>query len=289
MQAGNFITKSAIMKTIIVATDYSKDADNAVIYAAELARAANARLVLLNAYNLSVPGSNTILPVSIIDTAIKNNQAHLKEIADRIAKTYGIRTDHIARVANLKEELNYQAEHLHADLIIMGISRCYEDSIFNSASISIMRHSKYPVLAVPEDASFKGISTILFAYDPDCISSTNKLLLLKEIAGLFNAHVNVYHIEKNKSKATSIAEDDGKCTFDVEAVLKEVGYSYKDLQHNNIVDGIKEEIENTNADLLLMVPHKYSFLESIIHKSKTGVLARWVHIPLLTLPNPAVA
>jgi nucleotide-binding universal stress UspA family protein len=276
------------MKNIIVATDYSKNANNAVIYAAELARVANARLVLLNAYNLSVPGSNTILPVSIIDTAIKNNQARLKEIADSIAKTYGISVDHIARVANLKEELDYQAEHLHADLIIMGISRIYEDSIFNSAAISIMRHSKYPVLVVPEDASFKGISTILFAYDPACISSANKLLLLKEIATLFNAQVHVYHIEKNKSHVTAIMEENGKSAFDVGSVLTEVDCSYKDIHYDDIVGGIKEEIENTNANLLLMVPHKYGFFESIIYKSKTGVLAKKVHIPLLTLPNPAV-
>jgi len=275
------------MKTIIVATDYSNDANNAMLYAAELARVANARLVLLNAYNLSLPGSNTILPVSLIDTAIKNNQAHLKEIADGIATTYGISVDHIARVANLKEELDYQAVHLQADLIIIGLSRVYEDSIFNSVAISIMRHSKYPVLVVPEDASFKGISTILFAYDPDCISSANKLLLLKEIAGLFNAQVHVHHIEKNKSNAT--AEDESKCAFGLEDALKEVGHSYKDIHYNNIVEGIKEEIENTNADLLLMVPHKYSFLESIMHKSKTGMLARWVHIPLLTIPNATVA
>lgn len=273
------------MKTIIVATDYSNDANNAVKYAAELAKTANAKLVLLNAYNLSVPGSNTILPVSVIDTAIKNNQAHIKEVADDIANRYGIEVAYVARVSDLKESLDFQAARLHADLVVMGISRVYENSLYSSATISILRHSKYPVLAVPEDASFKGISTILFAYDAACISSENKLVLLKEIAGLFNAKVQVYHIEKDKNKA-AITADNSRCSVDVEAVLEDVGHSYKDVYYNDVIEGIKEEIDKTSADLLLMIPNSYGFFESIIHKSKTGAMARKVHIPLLTLPNP---
>ncbi|WP_432327069.1 universal stress protein [Mucilaginibacter sp. P25] len=54
------------MKTIIAATDYSPAAENAVTYAAALAKHFNYRLLLFNAFSLSLHESNTLLPASIV-------------------------------------------------------------------------------------------------------------------------------------------------------------------------------------------------------------------------------
>jgi len=48
MAASSFI-KKPIMKIILVATDFSDAAHNAALYAAELAKAFNARLILFSA------------------------------------------------------------------------------------------------------------------------------------------------------------------------------------------------------------------------------------------------
>jgi len=47
---------------------------------------------------------------------------------------------------------------------------------------------------------------------------------------------------------------------------------------------IEEEVIHMNADLLIMVPQKYGFLESIIHRSKTRVMASNNNVPLLSIP-----
>ena len=52
------------MKTILVPTDYSPVADNAVDYAAHLAETEGARVVLFHVFRFAIPTQDTIMPVN---------------------------------------------------------------------------------------------------------------------------------------------------------------------------------------------------------------------------------
>ncbi|SPW34593.1 Uncharacterised protein [Elizabethkingia miricola] len=65
--------------------------------------------------------------------------------------------------------------------------------------------------------------------------------------------------------------------------LAGVSHYYKNVLSDNVVAAIKDEIVDTQADLLVMVPHKYGFWESVIHRSKTSIMASGNNIPLLSI------
>ena len=112
------------MKTIIVATNYSNEANNAVTYAAELASHLNSKLVLFNSFELSVHASNALLPGSSISRLIAENNNTLNNIALGLSGKYGIAVDHVSRASDLMEELDFQVKRLNADLVVMGMKRC---------------------------------------------------------------------------------------------------------------------------------------------------------------------
>lgn len=279
------------MKTIIAATNYSRSANSAVKYAAALARQTNAELILFNAFEFSVHASNTLLPASAVDELVASNKRRLKRIGFRISDIFRIKVKCVTSTSEFKEELDFQAGRLGADLVVIGVSKSSPEYLFHNTASHIARHSKFPVLVVPEGARFEGISKILFAYDPSCVYESHKLGLLKEIAASFNAQVQVCHVE---NKELSIAADGNyagytsSTTIKFDALLHEVKHSYKDIIEKDIIKGIEQGAENFKADLLAMVPHKYGFWEGILHKSKTGRIVRRTHIPLLTLPNAAM-
>lgn len=66
--------------------------------------------------------------------------------------------------------------------------------------------------------------------------------------------------------------------------LEGISHYYKNVLSDNVVAAIKEEIVNTQADTLVMVPHKYGFWESVIHRIKTSIMASGSNIPLLSIP-----
>jgi hypothetical protein len=107
-----------------------------------------------------------------------------------------------------------------------------------------------------------------------------------EIAAYFKALVQVCHIEKKGNSTAVNKEEAANNAAIVERLLNEVNYSYKDVAANDVIKGIETEAKDFNADLLVMVPHKYGFWEGILHKSKTSRMTHRTHIPLLALPNP---
>src|SRR6186713_953667 len=64
--SGNKPIKNKAMKTIVVATDFSASAENAMLYAGQLASTINASVLLLHVYQVPV-GMND-LPVLMIST-----------------------------------------------------------------------------------------------------------------------------------------------------------------------------------------------------------------------------
>jgi len=273
------------MKTIIVATNYSSDSNNAIKYASALARYTNSKIVLFNSFELSVHALNTLLPASSVDGLAAVNTKRLKDLAAKISDTYGVTVECLTRTSDLREELDYQVESLKADLVVMGMSEAHSGYWLGNTTTSVIHHAKYPILVVPEEASFDGISKILLAFDPACIDAANKLSLLMEVAACFKAQIEVYHVEKIVKPVTNEIHS-ANTSFNVETLLNGADHSYKEITEDDILKGIEREIGDLKADLLVMVPHKYGFWESIWHKSKTLKMVRRTHIPLLTLPNP---
>ena len=77
------------MKTILVPTDFSKNAENAVDYAIHLAKTENAKIILLNAYYVMYlnPESGMDLMVEQGFAMRENSAEKLKQLSDKIEKT----------------------------------------------------------------------------------------------------------------------------------------------------------------------------------------------------------
>jgi nucleotide-binding universal stress UspA family protein len=271
------------MKTIIVATDYSLNANNALQYASELATYTKSKLILFNSYTLPVHASNTLLSANVVDELIGSNEEYLQNIAEETSNKYGIDVDYFTKLSNFEEELDELVIETKAELVVMGMhENDWSDSIVGNTTTAVIRHAKYPVLVIPQTAFFKPIDKILFAFDSDCIYPKNKLSVFKEIANCFHAEVQVFHVEtakKNRKASEAVAS----AKFGEN--ISDDSQSYKDVYISDIVEGIEKGIEEFGAELVVMVPHQLTFWEALGYSSKTRKMALRTNVPLLVLPN----
>lgn len=88
-------------------------------------------------------------------------------------------------------------------------------------------------------------------------------------------------------KLDEIREEQGKILLNssIEKKFEDVKYIYKNVRSNAVIDEIKKEIKNFEADILVMAPQKYGFWDSLVHKSKTRIMAAGLDIPLLSIPK----
>ncbi len=274
------------MKTILVATDYSSDAQCAVLFAAKLAAYFDASLLLFNAFQLSVHVSNAIVSPSVVDHIIANNEERLSELSKELANTYEIAVKGITYASFVDEELEKLVKEHLVDLVVMGMQNGLpENKLLGNTTTTVIRKADFPVLVVPFGVEFRQIEKILFARDENAIHEEDKSIkLLKEIVEGFKADIEVFHVEKmavqHDDKLTEERQED-----ELEQVLKGTHHTYKMTNATNVGDSIVDEMKAYQPDLLVMIPHKGSFMDRLLKRSITRKMIMETRVPLLALPD----
>jgi nucleotide-binding universal stress UspA family protein len=277
------------MKTIIVATDYSEPARNATQYAAALAQRTGATtLVLYHSFFLPVPVSDVPTGLPTEEELYDENLLKLESVKLNLAETYGIRVECFASPLPVVDGLPPLVKRLHAELVVVGMGTLseFDRRVFGSTATRLIGEVAFPVLVVPEAAVFEPLTRILFACDHAALTPGSKLPLLRELASVLGAKVDVLHVETTQPATASAAGSRSHRGPELERVLSGVQHQYTFLQEDDVVTGIARGLREDGANLLVMVPRRHGFWDIVFNRSTTRKMAYQAPVPLLVLPNP---
>src|SRR6218665_2451525 len=185
------------MKTILVPTDFSDAARNAIDYAAHLAKAVHAKLILFHAYHLPVVVTETPIPVPVKEIE-ESSLRDLGEIKKSLSVQYGeeLQVECECRLGFALDEIITYSDECHPDLIVMGMQGAgfLTEKIIGSITSSLIKKSKYPVLAIDKQVEFKPVQKIVLACDYNRANNSAVLKPLREFAQLFGAHVYILNV-----------------------------------------------------------------------------------------------
>jgi nucleotide-binding universal stress UspA family protein len=272
------------MKTILVPTDFSSAAGNAIDYAAEIAKLVKAKIILFHAYH--VPAVVTDVPTTMPsqDDLEKNAMNSLKKIqADIEHKEAEIDIECVCQSGFVVDEINLYVKENEIDLIVMGMqgSGFITEKIIGSTVTSLIRQSKCPVLVIDQRVRFKAIKKIVWACDYLDINEKT-IVPLKEIAALFDSHIYVLNVVDEPAFSATIPVS-VRDFIRLEDSLESFDHTIQSFQNDDVVDGINQFIEENNMDMVFMIPRKHSILKNIFHEPNTKRMAFHTHIPLLTM------
>jgi len=138
-------------KHILVPTDLSESAEQALAYACELARTLGAQVHLLNVIGIpamGVPEIGLAMTTSMIDQMIADNQTAIEQLAKtRCSAPCGSAR---VRTGDARDVINQTAKEIGADLIVIGthgrtgLSR----ALLGSTAETVVRTAPCPVLTV---------------------------------------------------------------------------------------------------------------------------------------------
>jgi nucleotide-binding universal stress UspA family protein len=272
------------MKTILVPTDYSDTANNALQYALELAKFSHAKLILLHAYQIPLPTGE--IPVMMISPQEleKDSSIRIKKLEkELISKTSGnIKIESVVRAGFVPDEIMDTAKAKNADLIVMGVTggSKIEEALMGSSAISVIKHTQTPVLVIPKDARFKKIQKIVLSYDYHDEMKETIMKKFKEFVQLFKAKVLVLNVVTPVEVPTY---ENAVAGSTIENSLKDIEHTLFFPSSDDITDEINAFADAHQCDWLVMVPHKHKLLAGLFHKSNTKRMAFHTHIPLLAL------
>ena len=271
------------MKTIIVPTDFSPVATNAINFAADMAININASLMLLHVYQ--VPVSMTDVPVVLVsgDELRKDSELKLKELKESLLHITSekIRIYTEARMGDIVDELEDVANHIEPFAVIMGTKGTsgVERMLFGSTTLTAIRHLKWPVIVVPPGKEYgTGIKKIGFACDFNKVIENTPVQFIRNMVKEFNAELNVLNVDYEQRHFKPETPEE---SLMLHTLLEDLDPKYHFINHKDVEDGINEFAETNNIDLLITIPKKHSLLDNLFKHSSTKELVTQSHVPVM--------
>lgn len=280
------------MKSILIATDFSRNSTHAAVYGYHLAGQLGADLTLAHAQ---------IIPAEILQdglnqwTALPYNEMHQDDQAALIR----LRTklEAINLPATSRPEIHYLQQDCAmtqmlagqaSDLVVMGThgNDWFTTLLIGDHCRKAIETLDVPLLIIPPDQRPERIGKLVFASDfCDPVKDLKALRWLVELARPLGAEVVLVHIYEGREHsarfgklAASLLEDLGAHT----------GYdliSAATLDHDSVEEGLQDAVKTLHANILVLRHQPHAWIHELLMGDHSEKLARVVHLPLLVLKS----
>jgi len=261
---------------IIVATDFSPAANNALEYGIAAAREIGGQVIVFHLYKMSSHVANSRISARALDDFLLQKKAAFEGKINQLAETKGVTLIPVVRMGDFLPELEQLIEEYNARLLILGMpQKSIEQDLLGNTTTAAIYSLKFPILSIPDGVRYTGIKHILYACDMKRGVHATVLSRVKDYAHQFGAVVEVLHVGRLPGA------EETKYTIDKE--LEDTPHFYKEVNAEGVVKSILAEARSAQADIIIMTPHRYGFWSSLFHRSKTRAMASNGSIPLLTI------
>lgn len=268
------------MKQILVATDFSDAAKNAVHYAAGLAQEFNASLHLLHVFLQPAPALD--VPVTwgySVEAEQKEKTAQLQKEAEALAALFPVQVSTDVVMGFTGESIADEADKQGADLVVVGMKGGKHSRFWGSNAITAIRKVSRPVLVVPEGVSFTPPKRIAFSTDFNEAVNYQSLDPLVLLAKKFGARVDIVHVQKDDDMNTG--EIAGK--LGLERAFEGIEHQFATIVDDDVEEGIQSFTQNNPTNILVMVAHRHGLLNRWLGTSHTKQMSYQTTLPLLVL------
>lgn len=273
------------MKTIIIPTDFSPAATNALNFATDMAKEIKASLLLVHVYHLPIAMSEVPAVLITAEELRKSSEEKLIELKEAIEH---ISSDKIkiyteARSGDLIDEIEALCDRINPFAIVIGATGTsgMERILFGSNALNAIKNLTRPVIVVPAGKTYgDGIKKIGFACDFKQVVETTPVQFIKQVVKEFNAELHVLNVDhKNKEFGPETPEQ----SMLLHELLKGFNPVYHFIDHTDIEEGINSFAEKNNLDLLIAIPKKHKLFEGLFKPSSTKQLIAESHVPVMCI------
>ncbi|MCL6220092.1 universal stress protein [Zunongwangia pacifica] len=260
------------MKTVLIPFDFSKASLNALKYAVEFAK----QKPIVTVYLLRILSEGA-------DEDENEEKKKLYEVIAEYDKPEYPEIIPMVKQGKLAPVILKLREELNIDLVIVGTrgSKVERENMTSNTS-KFVQQADLPVLVIPEKSKEFSLKTIVLTMGKEKIPDRNVLYTLLDIARRFKAKVHLLTVDKD-SNLLGYSDYDEINEKTIEYFL-EMFYSHHTfLENEDIEEGIKQYIENHNADMLAIMPKTHLEKPKASQGKLTNILTLHSDKPLLVL------
>lgn len=272
-----------MISTIVIPTDFSEAANQAMLYALSFAKKIGARVHVLHINQVAMvdatmPAETYQMFVNEIEEQTKEQLSKLEET---FLKTSGVIYETHARYGFVADEICDFALKNEADLIILGTTGASGavEILFGSNASSVVSKTLIPVMVIPKNIVYKDLTRIVYAtdYNEPEFPSMMRLIYFAE---QYDCPLDIVHV---KSESDRYFNSENNFFKKNKAQFSYPNMSFIELEKGDVVSSINQYVDDKQVDLLVMAKHNRSFFDRLFHSSLSKKMAIHTHIPLLVL------
>lgn len=278
-------------KRVLLPTDYSKNALNAIRYALELYRNVRCDFYILNAFHVS---GYTLESMSVPEAGEPNYEAAKKaseEGMERLMQMVRLHPQNdkhrfytISMFNSLIEAVRHVIDDKDIDIIVMGTKgiSASKARIFGTNTINVMEQIKQcPVLAVPETYIFEPPKKIVFPTDYKSHFKRKRIQSLLELVEIFESKIDVVHIDRdNDGQLNKKERENQKLLMEI---LEGTDYEMHFLPSEEVSRALQQFVSDNECDMLAFLNRRHPFFASLLANPLVKKLGHDPDVPILEL------
>lgn len=280
------------MKKIILTTDFSENAWNAIFNALKLYADVTCHFYLLHAYtpsNLNMLGAKSQQRLGVIyDSLSKYSEQELEEMYAYFQinnKNPKHTFTTVSKANTIEDAVNKLSIEEDIDLIIMGTQGATgaKEVFLGSNAVRVINTIKnIPIITMPSGFIFQKLNTIFFASNFTKPYNKSELEPIIELSKLWQATIEIVHVSIENN-----LNDNQKANKEI---LKErllgLDYHFKIIPFEiSISKSLDIYIENKTSSILSIIRHQHTFWEKVLGEAVVKKIAFHSSLPVLFLPQ----
>ncbi len=281
------------MQKILIPTDFSDNAWNAITYAMQLFRHRTCTFYLLNTYTPVIPSSRFMAKmvdgVRIVDAVRNSSEQGLQKTVERIESTFRNPNHTFETISSfnlLVDEVRDLVDALGIQLIVTGTKGAsgIDEVFMGSNTVRIIKNTKKcPVLAIPQHFEFVTPSEIAFATDFNRFYTISELNPLMELAHMFEATIRIVHVQYGIKALTELQQ------FNLNMLRRYLSetehYVHTVSELNSVSQTLEVFTQELDIHLLALLNYQHSYMEQMTREPIVKRTAFHTQIPLLVIPE----
>lgn len=267
------------MRKILSPTDFSKNADSAMHFAAELCKISNAQLILVHAMHVPIIDASTPVDTSseLIEEQRSMSDNKMQAYVNDLSASYGIKVNSVCEFGFAVDLICRTAKTDEVDAIVMGTKGASNliEEIMGSITSGVIKKSVRPVIAVPANSRFKKFDRIAFATDLSDDDS-KEIEAFHRLTSIYQPEIHVVHVEINEKLASLPGHHHVSTIVEEHDNIKRVELKADDVEH-----ALHDYVVREHITMLAVKRHNRGFFKELFHRSITKQLAYHTNIPLM--------
>jgi len=282
------------MKTILMLTDFSENANHAAKTAIKIAINLNADILLYNTYYdrpllPTYAGGPWVLQELVLrkdeSTAQLSQLAiQLRHLMADIPK-YGFKpkTGYQCGEGSLGKNTEAIIQENNVGLVVIGSSTdsSADHLLFGSDTMDVIDHASCPVLIIPPKAEMTELKKVTLAVAFE-LTDINAISFLTDLGKQLNFQLEIVHVsllEKSDNPAKENA------TLNHIDAIKQDNITYLEIRGKDVAKRLTRLCKDNGSAILALVHHQNSFFSGLFYNSTTAHALENQRIPLMVIPS----